>query len=207
MHTFVQHKHKAHKYGKHHTHLHAHPTQWSPCSVQGYTLSALQPLASHTGVTVTLPPHKDDTKHMSVYWTRYWSTFHCQHSTQEGGRLEDSTRLQQKGVQLSVSNSHYEMCSWHVPPQVGLCERAVLGRPKAPQKGVAPARSTSSTYPPEPLSPTATTHLPAYLQLVRCLWQSTRGNVARRFSRDRAAIGFNCRSTARATFLACTGSR
>ena len=52
------------------------------------------------------------TKHMSVYWTRYWSTFHCQHSTQEGGRLEDSTRLQQKGVQLSASHSHYEMCSW-----------------------------------------------------------------------------------------------
>ena len=58
------------------------------------------------------------TKHMSVYWTRYWSTFHYQHSTQEGGRLEDSTHLQQKEVQLSASHSHHEICSWHVP----LCE-------------------------------------------------------------------------------------
>ena len=61
------------------------------------------------------------TKHMSVYWTRYWSTFHCQHSTQEGRRLEDSTRLQQKGAQLSASHSHYEMCSRLCSTARGLC--------------------------------------------------------------------------------------
>ena len=56
--------------------------------------------------------YSPSTKHMSVYWTRYCSTFDCKHSTPEGGRLEGLTHLQQKGVQLSASNSHYEMCSW-----------------------------------------------------------------------------------------------
>ena len=85
------------------------------CQLTLYTECPPAPDLTHWCVTVTLPPHKDDTKHMSVYWTGCGSTFDCQHSTQEGGRLEDSTRLQQKGVQLSARRPHYDMCSWQVP--------------------------------------------------------------------------------------------
>ena len=51
---------------------------------------------------------------------------------------------------------------------------------------------------------------PAYFQLLHCVWQSTRGGKVAHFLQQRlrsAAIRFNCRSTARATFLACKGSR
>ena len=39
------------------------------CQLTLYTECPPAPDPSHWCVTVTLPPHKDDTKHMSVYWT------------------------------------------------------------------------------------------------------------------------------------------
>ena len=82
-HAFVQHKQKAQNYNKHHKHLHVStPSSGPPMQCMGViTECPPAPDPPHWCVTVTLSPHKDDTKHMSVYWTRYWSTFHCQHST------------------------------------------------------------------------------------------------------------------------------
>ena len=153
---------------------------------------------------------------MFVYWIRFWSTFDCQHSTQEGGRLEDSIPLQQKRVQLSASHSHYEMCSWHVPPQVGLCERAILGRPRLSRGatiGLLTCYHSSQVPQFDTHTRTAITHLhntpipslPSTGLLSLAEQEGTRSLVA--FSRDCAVIGFNCRSTARATRLACNGSR
>ena len=198
MHTFVQHKHKAHNYGKHHTHLHAHPTQWSPCSVQGYTLSALQPLASHTGV---LQSHC----HL-IRMTQ--STCLC---TEPGIGQPSPVNTQYRKVAVEKTQHVYsrrESNLVQVTPTMrcvrvmfhcmGLCERAVLGSPKAPQKGVAPARSTSSTYPPEPLLPTATTHLPSLPSTGPLSVAEHEGAMSlASFSRDRAAISFNCRSRVR----------
>ena len=86
------------------------------------------------------------TKHMSVYWTERWSTFDCKHSTPEGGHLEYSTCLQQKGVQRSASHSHYEMCSWQCSTVQGcvneLCSAKV---PYVIGFATIPARYPNST--------------------------------------------------------------
>ena len=74
------------------------------------------------------------------------------HSIPERDRLQDSTHLQQKGVQLSASHSHYKMC---------LRQCSTVGCGKEPRCAVL-WHHTISYHPSQvPQFDTATTHLPS----------------------------------------------